>query len=118
MGGTLACIGLGAAATFAWPLAIPAAIAGVTGVFQFGKYTINSVLDWCIADLKHYKPLLDTTNRYVYLFNMEKRGYQNGCPLDTSKIYTNTSEKIELRDPTSGDIRIANVNDICADDRV
>ena len=118
MGGTLACIGLGAAATFAWPLAIPAAIAGVIGVVQFGNYTVNTILDSCIANLKHYKPLLDTAHSYVYLFNMEKNGYQNGCPVDTSKLYKDTSEKTELRDPASGGIRIPNVNDICADDRV
>lgn len=100
--------------TVAWPIIILAGIAAVSSLADIGISTVNVLFD----GIKHYTPLLDDSHHYVYLFNNTKTGYQNGSPIDTSQIYGDTTQKVELRDPLTGEIRIANVNEISVSDHV
>lgn len=98
-----------------WPLEVAALVLGLSSVADLGAGTISTVR---YGYLKKYVPLIDATHHYIYLFLKKKQGYQNGCRIDTSALYPDTTQKIELRDPITQKIRIANVNDISPRDHI
>lgn len=90
----------------------------VSGLIDLGGSFPHMAKGLLFNYLKDYTPLLDSTHRYVYLFKRGKKGYQDGTPIDTSRVYSDTTQKVELRGLLTKDICIPNVNNIQPNDSI
>lgn len=90
----------------------------VSGLIDLGGALSHDTKKIFSDYLKNYTPLLDSTHRYVYLFRGGKKGYQDGTPIDTSRVYSDTTQKVELRGLFTKDICIPNVNNIQPNDSI